>query len=248
MTPPSDLNFIASSKLAQLDNLIESLKQQRAVLKSLLKAIRLLSQEVSRHQKFKRIRATLTFIYHKATDPEIERRCEALEKLDFASKSLCVFALTDKQICELGNASFDVLVKGASFVGRIPLPKIGIAYARSRFVFLGDCPDLPVYQYGPVRDQFEPGFVASKLPSGKKQYVAYVRAVSAPSENMAWYVGGLRALNWGPIFQRNTNLTENAVNASNTLLTLDMATQTDLLWKNVTLPDGVKGRANPEVV
>ncbi|CRK26584.1 hypothetical protein BN1723_014243 [Verticillium longisporum] len=203
MTPPSDLNFIASSKLAQLDNLIESLKQQRAVLKSLLKAIRLLSQEVSRHQKFKRIRATLTFIYHKATDPEIERRCEALEKLDFASKSLCVFALTDKQI---------------------------------------------FYQYGPVRDQFEPGFVASKLPSGKKQYVAYVRAVSAPSENMAWYVGGLRALNWGPIFQRNTNLTENAVNASNTLLTLDMATQTDLLWKNVTLPDGVKGRANPEVV
>ncbi|KAH6705879.1 hypothetical protein EV126DRAFT_178982 [Verticillium dahliae] len=105
-----------------------------------------------------------------------------------------------------------------------------------------------VYQYGPVRDQFEPGFVANTLPSGMTRYVAYGGAVSAPSENMAWYVGGLRAPHWGPIFQRNTNLTENAVNASNTLLTLDMASQTDLLWKNVTLPDGVKGRANPEVV
>ncbi|PNH39607.1 hypothetical protein VD0002_g10154, partial [Verticillium dahliae] len=42
-----------------------------------------------------------------------------------------------------------------------------------------------VYQYGPVRDQFEPGFVANTLPSGMTRYVAYGGAVSAPSENMA---------------------------------------------------------------
>ncbi|EGY20877.1 uncharacterized protein VDAG_02401 [Verticillium dahliae VdLs.17] len=103
-------------------------------------------------------------------------------------------------------------------------------------------------QYGPVRDQFEPGFVSNTLPVGMTRYVAYGGAVSAPSENMAWYFGGLRAPNWGPVFQRNTNLTENALNTSNTLLTLDMATQTGLVWTNNTLPGGVKSRANPEVV
>ncbi|KAH6705827.1 hypothetical protein EV126DRAFT_379464 [Verticillium dahliae] len=104
------------------------------------------------------------------------------------------------------------------------------------------------YQYGPVRNQFEAGFVSNTLPSGMTRYVAYGGAVSAPSENMAWYFGGLRAPDWGPVFQRNTNVSQNALNTSNTLLTLDMATQTTLEWTNNTLPDGIRSRANPEVV
>ncbi|KAM9876022.1 Kelch repeat-containing protein-like protein 3 [Verticillium dahliae] len=88
----------------------------------------------------------------------------------------------------------------------------------------------------------------TSLPAGMTRYVAYGGAVSVPSENIAWYFSGVRAPNWGPVFQRNMNLTENALNTSNTLLTLDMATQTNLVWTNNTFPGGVKCRANPEVV
>ncbi|KAH7363564.1 hypothetical protein B0T11DRAFT_94760 [Plectosphaerella cucumerina] len=104
------------------------------------------------------------------------------------------------------------------------------------------------YQYGPLRDQFEPGFVSSRLPEGMTRYVAYGGAANAPSENTAWYVGGLRSPRWGAVFQRSANLTENAVNASDTLITLDMRTQTSIQWRNDTLPGGVRGRANPEAV
>ncbi|KAH7363611.1 hypothetical protein B0T11DRAFT_282887 [Plectosphaerella cucumerina] len=104
------------------------------------------------------------------------------------------------------------------------------------------------YQYGPLRDQFEPGFVSGRLPEGMTRYVAYGGVANAPSENMAWYFGGLRAPQWGEVFQRNANLTENAVNASDTLLTLDMRSQTNIQWRNDTLPGEVRGRANPEAV
>ncbi|ROT40770.1 hypothetical protein SODALDRAFT_104787 [Sodiomyces alkalinus F11] len=98
------------------------------------------------------------------------------------------------------------------------------------------------------RGSWNPGFNTDRLPEDLTRYIAFGGAASAPSENKAWYFGGLRAPNWGPIFQRTSNITENAVNVSSTLITLDMRDQLDLEWTNTTLPDEIKGRANPEVV
>lgn len=98
------------------------------------------------------------------------------------------------------------------------------------------------------RGSWNPGFNTERLPDDLTRYIAFGGAASAPSENKAWYFGGMRSPNWGPIFQRTSNITENPVNASNTLITLDMRDQLNLEWTNTTLPDDIKGRANPELV
>ncbi|KAM0321339.1 hypothetical protein ACHAQA_010168 [Verticillium albo-atrum] len=69
-------------------------------------------------------------------------------------------------------------------------------------------------------------------PEGMTRYVAHGGAAIALSENMAWCFGGLRGPRWGEVFQRNANLTENAVNAGET----------------TACPGEVHGRANPEAV
>ncbi|EGY23744.1 kelch repeat protein [Verticillium dahliae VdLs.17] len=164
-----------------------------------------------------------------------------------------LFGTISKARGGIGNANNDApnYYDGAMFVNDAQLSLYG-GLVKKTDAFpsprADDALTYQAYQYGSVRDQFEPGFVSNTLPGGMTRYVAYGGAVSAPSENMAWYYGGLRAPNWGPVFQRNINLTENALNSSDTLLTLDMAIQTDPVWTNNTLPGGVKSRANPEVV
>ncbi|KAF3345198.1 hypothetical protein VdG2_06654 [Verticillium dahliae VDG2] len=112
MTPSTDLNFIARSDLAQLDDLIIDLRQQRAILRSLFKALQVLSTGVTRQTKFHRIRTTLTLIYDEPRNPRTDRWREALEKLDDVSKSLCIFSLTEKLIFEIGDAPFNALIEG----------------------------------------------------------------------------------------------------------------------------------------
>lgn len=103
------------------------------------------------------------------------------------------------------------------------------------------------YQYGPERGNFRPNFVTNEL-DGVSRYITDGGAASAPSENKAWYFGGLRGPEWGPIFQRSANMSENAANVSHTLITLDMKDQLTPVWTNKTLPESIQGRANPEVV
>jgi len=104
------------------------------------------------------------------------------------------------------------------------------------------------YQYGVEKPAFRPGFVQQRLPGEVTRYLAYGGAVNAPSENKAWYFSGYKSPSAGPIYELTTNVSINAVNVSGTLITLDMATQQKETWKNRTLPDNIKGRANPEVV
>lgn len=101
--------------------------------------------------------------------------------------------------------------------------------------------------YG-VEKQVTPGYISTDLPDGLTRYLAYGGAASAPSENKAFYFSGLRAPEWGPIFTPSFNDSLTAINVSNTLITLDMATQNEEQWSNVTLPDSIPGRANPELV
>ncbi|KAL8371900.1 hypothetical protein RB595_001619 [Gaeumannomyces hyphopodioides] len=107
------------------------------------------------------------------------------------------------------------------------------------------------YQANPEsRAPFAPGFFLNRLPTGMTRYLAYGGAASAPSENKAWYFGGQHSPSWGPIYTPSLNDSENAINASNTLITLDMSDPGGPeKWSNVTLlPDSIKGRANPELV
>ncbi|OIW28364.1 hypothetical protein CONLIGDRAFT_654659 [Coniochaeta ligniaria NRRL 30616] len=111
-----------------------------------------------------------------------------------------------------------------------------------------DITSYQAYQYGIQKDGFLPGFVTDRLPSGMTRYLAYGGAANAPSENKAWYFSGMRSPSWGEIFRPSSNQSLTASNVSNTFITLDMSTQQQETWNNVTLPDSVTARANPELV
>ena len=54
---------------------------------------------------------------------------------------------------------------------------------------------------------------------------------------------------WGPPFPApGVSSYFAGINRNKTMITLDLATQQQEKWKNTTLPDFIKGRANPEVV
>lgn len=103
------------------------------------------------------------------------------------------------------------------------------------------------YAYGPEKPLWQKGFSGGHLDDGVNRYIAYGGATSAPSENKAWYFSGLTSPTKGEILANGDNATR-AMNVSNTLIELDMAAQLDEKWSNITLPDKIKGRANPEVV
>ncbi|KAK0369594.1 kelch repeat protein [Colletotrichum limetticola] len=106
-----------------------------------------------------------------------------------------------------------------------------------------------LYEYGAEKAAFNNGSDQRTLDNDVTRYVAHGGAASAPSENKAWYVGGMRSPLWGDMYQSTTNRSLNAVNASNTLITLDMSTQMFEKFSNKTLlPSSIKARANPEVV
>lgn len=111
-----------------------------------------------------------------------------------------------------------------------------------------DVTSYQAYQYGIQKDGFHPGFLNDRLPSGMTRYLAYGGAASAPSENKAWYFSGMRSPSWGEIYNPSTNQSLTASNVSNTFITLDMSTQQQETWVNVTLPPSVAARANPELV
>jgi hypothetical protein len=111
-----------------------------------------------------------------------------------------------------------------------------------------DVTSYQAYQYGIQKDGFHPGFLNDRLPSGMTRYLAYGGAASAPSENKAWYFSGMRSPSWGEIYNPSTNQSLTASNVSNTFITLDMSTQQQETWVNVTLPPSIAARANPELV
>jgi hypothetical protein len=104
------------------------------------------------------------------------------------------------------------------------------------------------YPSGPEK-QFSASYIVEDLPDGITRYVTYGAAVSAPSENLGFYFGGLRSSVFGEILQspgRNASL--NADTNSMTMIQLNMTTQGSEVWKNDTLHPSVPGRASPELV
>ncbi|KAF9873213.1 kelch repeat protein [Colletotrichum karsti] len=108
----------------------------------------------------------------------------------------------------------------------------------------------PVWRYYNENNAplFEAGGSEIPFGNGITRYVAYGGAASAPSENKAWYVGGLRSSAWGEIYRQSTSSNLTASNTSNTLITLDMTNQNFEKFSNDSLPPEIKPRANPSVV
>ena len=77
------------------------------------------------------------------------------------------------------------------------------------------------------------------------RYVTHGGQVSVPSENLAFYFGGMRGPDWGPI-------TSDDASANTTADTLIMANFTSTgdenLWRNSTLPTFVSSRVHPQLV
>lgn len=99
------------------------------------------------------------------------------------------------------------------------------------------------YQYGPTRQSWSAGFINKQLPPNITRYITNGASVSAPSENMGYYFSGMRAADWGPIF--NDDKSANAL--SNNLISVNMSVMREETWANDTLPSFVPARANAEI-
>ncbi|KFX97383.1 hypothetical protein O988_04896 [Pseudogymnoascus sp. VKM F-3808] len=108
---------------------------------------------------------------------------------------------------------------------------------------------LAYEQYNSVKDRkFSPGFSEKTLTPPVNRYVGYGAGVSVPSENMGYYFGGLKAKGGGPVYQVSGNKTTDPTTYSRNLVTLDMSTQQEEVWKNEPLGKTVPNRASPEMV
>ncbi|KAL5334700.1 hypothetical protein BJX70DRAFT_377460 [Aspergillus crustosus] len=99
------------------------------------------------------------------------------------------------------------------------------------------------YQYGTYSGLWEEQFINTNLDDGVTRYITHGAGVSAPSENLGFYISGMRAPDWGPIFD---NVSATAL--SGRMITVDMSEMRDPVWTNVSLPSYVPPRANGEAV
>lgn len=104
-----------------------------------------------------------------------------------------------------------------------------------------------LYDYGPEKPLFRNGSDQQTFPDGVSPLVTYGAGVSAPSENKAWYIGGMRSPVWGEIYRTTSDKSNVANTTSSSLITLDMSTQLSETFSNKTLED-FKPRANPSAV
>ena len=102
------------------------------------------------------------------------------------------------------------------------------------------------YQYGPQRDSWKPGVYQGQLPDGVTRYVTAGAGVNIPSENLGFYMGGLRRPDWGEI-RTDGRSQYNATTTADTLISVDMSTMRNEKWTNASLPSTVRGRANAEL-
>ncbi|TVY88458.1 Kelch repeat-containing protein [Lachnellula willkommii] len=108
---------------------------------------------------------------------------------------------------------------------------------------------VPAYQeYPQVQKQFSSGYTLGTTSTGTTRYVTNGAGVSVPSENLGFYMGGLRSPTSGPIYYQPINSSVAANVLSETLIQVDMSTEGQEIWTNNSLPTSVPGRANAELV
>lgn len=100
------------------------------------------------------------------------------------------------------------------------------------------------YQYGPPRPAWNEGFRTGSTGDDVHRYVTHGAGVSAPSENLAFYFGGMRGEDWGEILEPIPRANE----TSDRLITVNMETMRSEEWSNTTLPSNVPKRSVGELV
>lgn len=88
-------------------------------------------------------------------------------------------------------------------------------------------------------------FFNSSLPDNMTRYISNGGQVSVPSENLAFYFGGMRGPDWGPISSDDGSANLSA----NTLIRVNLTGSGDTkVWRNSTLPSSVRSRAEAQLV
>jgi hypothetical protein len=100
------------------------------------------------------------------------------------------------------------------------------------------------FQYGPQRDSWSPGFYQGSTGDNVTRYVTNGAGVSAPSENLGFYFGGLRSPHGGPIHYEDSS----ANTTSDVMIQVDMSTMREEVWTNLTIPSEIRPRVNGELV
>ncbi|KAL4805195.1 hypothetical protein BDV18DRAFT_142136 [Aspergillus unguis] len=152
--------------------------------------------------------------------------------------------------------SFD---KAGGIGNLAPTYKDGVLFHNNDKLFLyggllspTDSEDLPAadqilayeaYQYGPYLSTWEPQFLQTDLDDGVTRYITDGAGVSSPSENLGFYISGMHAPGWGPIFDNGT-----ATNLSQRMITVDMSEMRHPVFSNDSIPRDVPARANAEAV
>jgi hypothetical protein len=90
---------------------------------------------------------------------------------------------------------------------------------------------------------WEPQFINEDLDNDITRYITAGAGVSSPSENLGFYISGLRAPNWAPIYENGS-----ATNLSQHMIQVDMSEMRNPVFTNVSLPEFVPPRANGEAV
>ncbi|KAL2813846.1 hypothetical protein BJX63DRAFT_207880 [Aspergillus granulosus] len=99
------------------------------------------------------------------------------------------------------------------------------------------------YQYGPYSDLWRPQFINTDLDDGVTRYITNGAGVSSPSQNLGFYISGLRAPDWGPIYSNGS-----ATALSQQMIRVDMEEMRNPVFSNVTIPDTIPARANAEAI
>ncbi|EED11581.1 conserved hypothetical protein [Talaromyces stipitatus ATCC 10500] len=89
----------------------------------------------------------------------------------------------------------------------------------------------------------QPGFYYAEVPDNMTRYVTNGAGVSAPSERLGFYFGGMRGYDWGPI----SNDDGSAAYSANTLISVVLEDTDTQHWTNQTLPENIPSRANAVV-
>jgi hypothetical protein len=100
------------------------------------------------------------------------------------------------------------------------------------------------YQYGPYRNNWEPGWNEESLSTNVTRYITSGASVSAPSENMGFLFSGMRSPDWGSFTYDGMDSNTTA----DTLISVDMKVMRSEKWTNSTLPSYITGRANAELI
>lgn len=157
-----------------------------------------------------------------------------------------------KQIPKLGNSVLPIVSSGALLSNDYGFFMYGGLLTKSDSY--SPPPESEIYRYeaeayGIQKPAFKPGMIRTRITDGVPSYLAFGGVANAPSENKAFYFGGMRSPTNDVLFDYSTAYpNQTAATISNKLITVDLSDQYGVKWNNKTLPTNILSRADPSMV